>query len=210
MSQTQTIHAPKLIFAASGPACIGFLRTALDGSDQVASRKAQTDAIRSYAAARGHREPHILPNADRDALLRAVEQGTILVVPRLSSLLRFPSDFRQLLKWIFENNVRVEVIELGGDASSFLTLIQKVSEAYEPLEAEIASLRKSMASQEATHDEIIQEVMSTGLQKLAAKFIGIKEDVERIKQEAIAVVTDPVLRKRREQATQYLSARGIS
>ena len=47
-----------------------------------------------------------------------MEPGSILIVPRISSLLRRPSDLDDLLKWIFENRVRVEIIELGGDASN--------------------------------------------------------------------------------------------
>ena len=112
------------VFTNDGPSVIGFLRTEGD-ANEVFSRKQQTDQIRAWAASRGFREPVILPTAQREALTRTVEPGSILIVPRVSSLLRRPSDLDDLLKWIFDNRVRVEIIELGGDASSQLTLIRR-------------------------------------------------------------------------------------
>ena len=62
-----------------------------------------------------------------------------------------------------------------------------------------------MKDQAATTDEIINEVLHNGLQQLSRKFIGIREDLQKIKQDAIHAVTDPVLRKRREQAARIFS-----
>ena len=65
-------------------------------------------------------------------------------------------------------------------------------------------MRQQMKDQADTTDEIINEVLHNGLQQLSRKFIGIREDLQKIKQDAIQAVTDPVLRKRREQAAQNL------
>ena len=191
MSSKEWVHQPKHVFTNDGPSVIGFLRTEGD-ANEVFSRKQQTDQIRAWAASRGFREPVILPTAQREALTRTVEPGSILIVPRISSLLRRPSDLDDLLKWIFENRVRVEIIELGGDASSQLTLIKKISDAYLPLERQVAEMRQQMKDQADTTDEIINEVLHNGLQQLSRKFIGIREDLQKIKQDAIHAVTDPV------------------
>lgn len=201
---SQTVHTPRHIYAKEGPRVIGFARTEID-VDEIASRKSQAERIRAYAEQHGMTEPTILPTASRKDLDRAATKGCIIVTTRLANLLRRPSDVDELLSLTAGKNIRLHVLDLGGECSEKLGIIRQVAECFAPLERLIGEMKKAAQETADHNDEIMKEVVVKAFRLATEKLLGVKDELSKIKRNASASIHDPSLQERRAMATQLIA-----
>lgn len=183
VASEETQHVPRYVFANSGPYVIGFCRTEGD-ANEIASRKAQTELIRNYAYLRGMREPAMLGGASREDLWRLVKQGVVVIVPRVSTLLRRPSDAAELEELVYRRGAVVHCVELQGELVNHLQMIRRISDAYLPLETRVSDLEAERTRDMVEHGEEIHNAMILAHELTLSKMIpAFKTDLQSVRSE---------------------------
>ena len=184
-------------FAAAKAPVLGFLRTEGD-ADEIASRKTQSELINLYASNRGFPKPLILGTASRADLERLCIKGSTVIVPKISSLLRKPSDVSEIVDLMVKREARIHCVETGSEIGDSLSIIRSVSECFAPLEARISELEATLKRERADHDAEITATVQTVKAAMLQRVTVETDDTAALKSKAQQVFA------LRQQAANYL------
>ena len=184
-------------------------------------RNALIAQIKSYCASRGLAEPHaILSDFNADVPLGKREYGSTLrtrmhpgealIVPSFHMLCGWPSDIDDVLSWALSKGIQIHCIDLGGEISPVIPVIRVFADAFRHLEQRIPAMEARLAAQAEDHDRLLNEVIAMAMRRLTEKFLGLRETVEEIKEEAAERVADPVLAERRARAAELLQSMNLA